>query len=94
MDTLKFEWDENKNHINQKKHGVSFYEATTVFYDDSALVIQDPEHSESEERFLILGMSSNARLLIVCHCLRESETVIRIISARKATKSESSFYGK
>ena len=94
MDTLKFEWDENKNILNQRKHNISFDEAATVFFDDLALVIPDPEHSETEERFIILGMSSRAHLLVVCHCLRESESVIRIISARKATKTESSFYGK
>lgn len=89
---VRFEWDENKARINRKKHGVSFEEAETVFYDTSALVIDDPEHSDSEDRFIILGMSGSARLLVVCHCLRESETVIRIISARKATKTESSYY--
>ena len=94
MEMIRFEWDENKNHINQRKHGVSFDEAKTVFYDDQALVIDDPEHSEQEERFLILGLSIRANLLVVCHCCRESDTVIRIISARKATKKESGYYGK
>ena len=89
---MRFEWDEEKNKINIKKHGISFEEAKTVFYDDEALVRDDPEHSEDEERFVILGMSSRANLLIVCHCYRASETVIRIISARKATKNESRFY--
>ena len=92
MEVLKFEWDEHKNRINQQKHGISFEEAATVFYDDSALVIPDPEHSEEEERFIILGLSCKVRLLVVCHCFRASETVIRLISARKATKTESSFY--
>ena len=73
---------------------MTFDEAKTAFYDVSALVIDDPEHSDEEERFILLGMSQNARLLVVCHCLRESETVIRIISARKATKTESSYYGR
>lgn len=91
---MRFEWDENKARINITKHGVSFSEAETAFYDDAALVIDDPEHSVDEERFILLGMSRNARLLVVCHCLRESETVIRIISARKATKTESSYYGR
>ena len=91
---MRFEWDENKARLNIKKHGVSFTEAETAFYDDSALLISDPEHSDDEERFILLGMSRKARLLIVCHCLRESETVIRIISARKATKTESSYYGR
>lgn len=94
MDIIRFEWDENKNLINQKKHGISFSEAKTVFYDESALVIDDPEHSEEEDRFIILGLSNKTNLLVVCHCYRQSETVIRIISARKATKTESSFYGK
>jgi uncharacterized DUF497 family protein len=89
---LSFEWDEHKNAVNQAKHQVSFEEAQTVFYDDRALVIDDPEHSQDEERFIILGMSTRARLLIVCHCYRASDTVIRIISARKATKTESMYY--
>ncbi len=89
---LSFEWDERKNEINKVKHKVSFEEAQTVFYDDQALVIDDPEHSQEEERFIILGMSSRANLLIVCHCYRASDTVIRIISARKATKTESMHY--
>ena len=94
MDMIRFEWDENKNLINQRKHGVSFDEAKSVFYDEEALVIDDPEHSLEEDRFIILGLSSKTNLLVVCHCYRESETVIRIISARKATKTESGFYGK
>jgi len=94
MGMIRFEWDENKNRINLRKHGVSFDEAKTVFYDDAALVIDDPEHSEEEERFIILGLSTQANLLVVCHCCRESDTVIRIISARKATKTESRYYGK
>lgn len=92
METIKFEWDENKNEINKKKHNVSFVEATSVFYDIEALVIDDPEHSEDEDRFIILGTSQKANLLVVCHCYRESETVIRIISARKATKNETKQY--
>lgn len=89
---MRFEWDENKNAVNRKKHGVAFEEARTVFYDEAALVIDDPEHSAEEDRFIILGMSSRANLLVVCHCCRESESVIRIISARKATKTESQYY--
>lgn len=92
METLKFEWDENKNQINQQKHSISFEEAKTVFYDENALLIDDPDHSEEEERFIILGLSSRAKLLVVCHCYRASETVIRIISARKATKTEIKYY--
>lgn len=92
MEEIRFEWDENKNQINQKKHQVSFEEAKTVFYDEEALVIDDPEHSQEEERFIILGLSQKANLLVVCHCCRASETVIRIISARKATKNETKQY--
>ena len=89
---LRFEWDPQKNLTNQKKHGVSFEEASTVFEDVNALVISDPEHSEDEERFVILGFSVRANLLVVCHCYRASESVIRIISARRATKNESRQY--
>ena len=88
MDSLRFEWDPEKNEINKRKHQVSFEEAQTVFYDEEAKVIDDPEHSADEERFIILGFSKRANLLVVCHCYRASETVIRIISARKATKTE------
>lgn len=94
MDAIQFEWDENKNQINQHKHGISFQEAKTVFCDEEALVIDDPEHSETEDRFIILGLSNKANLLVVCHCYRASDTVIRLISARKATKTESQYYGK
>lgn len=92
MRIIKFEWDENKNIINKKKHKISFEEAQSVFYDPEALLINDPEHSQEEERFIIMGQSLKANLLVVCHCYRESETVIRIISARKATKTETSQY--
>ena len=92
METIRFEWDENKNRINQSKHKISFEEAKTVFYDEEALVIDDPEHSQEEERFIILGFSKRANLLVVCHCYRKSESVIRIISARKATNSEEKQY--
>ncbi|MBQ4348085.1 MAG: BrnT family toxin [Clostridia bacterium] len=92
MDIIKFEWDENKNEINKKKHKISFEEAQSVFYDPEALLINDPEHSQEEERFIILGLSLKANLLVVCHCYRTSETVIRIISARKATKTETQQY--
>ena len=85
MNEVVFEWDDNKNAINQKKRGVSFEEAETVFYDENALLISDPDHSMDEERFILLGFSYRARMLIVCHCYRRSESVIRIISARKAT---------
>ncbi len=92
MDIIKFEWDSNKDRINKIKHKISFKEAMTVFYDEEALVIDDPEHSLEEDRFIILGFSKKANLLVVCHCYRNNESVIRIISARKATKSESEQY--
>ena len=78
--------------INQTKHKISFEEAQTVFYDEEALVIDDPDHSEEEERFIILGLSNKANLLVVCHCYRVSDTVVRIISARKASKTETRQY--
>mgnify|MGYP004493230353 CR=1 FL=1 len=92
MDTINFEWDSSKDDINKKKHKISFEEAKTVFYDTNALLIDDPDHSQEEERFIILGMSQKANLLVVCHCYRASDTVIRIISARKATRTESEQY--
>lgn len=92
MDTIRFEWDNNKNVINQVKHHVSFDDAATAFYDEEALLIPDPDHSQEEERFILLGQSWQADLLVVCHCYRASETVIRIISARKANKRETAKY--
>ena len=92
MKDIKFTWDENKNRINQKKHKVSFEEATSVFYDEMALVRDDPDHSKEGDRFVILGMSNSTKLLVVCHCYRDSDTTIRIISARKATTTESRQY--
>lgn len=89
---IKFEWDAPKAAANLKKHQVSFDEAKSVFYDEFAVQFFDDEHSPDEDRFLMLGMSSGAKLLIVCHCEREHGEVIRIISARKATKRESAFY--
>jgi uncharacterized DUF497 family protein len=89
---IKFEWDPPKAAANLKKHQVSFDEARSVFYDEFAVQFFDEEHSSDEERFLMLGMSSGAKLLLVCHCEREHGEVIRIISARKATKRESAFY--
>lgn len=88
MNEIKFEWDENKNTINKRKHGISFEEAQTVFRDEEALVIDDPDHSQEEERFIILGFSEKANLLVVCHCYRASDSIIRLISARKATRTE------
>ena len=87
-----FDWDENKNRINLEKHGISFDEASTVFFDERALLFDDPEHSVDEDRFLLLGMSDTAKVCIVCHCYRESDTVIRIISARQATRKEEERY--
>lgn len=89
---IKFEWDPAKAAANLKKHQVSFEEAKSVFYDEFAVQFFDEDHSSDEERFLMLGMSSGAKLLVVCHCEREHGEVIRIISARKATKRESAFY--
>ncbi len=92
MDRILFEWDERKNTINKKKHGVSFEEAKTVFYDVDAILIDDPDHSEEEERFLLLGLSRKTNLLIVCHCLRDEGEIIRLISARRATTNEARQY--
>jgi len=94
MDQLRFDWDPNKDLLNQSKHGVSFDEARTVFFDPHALVIDDPGHSVVEERFLILGHSRVPRLLVVAHCYRTAAGVIRIISARKATKHEANSYAE
>ena len=90
---IRFGWDGAKARANLRKHGVSFEEAQTVFYDEFAIQFFDDEHSGDEGRFLLLGMSSGSRLLLVCHCERESGHILRIISARKATKRESTFYG-
>ncbi len=89
---LRFEWDESKNRRNRIKHGVWFEEARGTFGDPNARLFHDPEHSEDEDRFVLIGMSSNARPLVVIHCYKESDSVIRIISARKATRKESIFY--
>ena len=92
MDMLHFEWDESKNRANKRKHGVSFDEARSAFHDENAILFHDPDHSEDEDRFILLGVSFKLRILVVCHCFRESETVVRIISARKANKSEEREY--
>jgi hypothetical protein len=89
---LRFEWDEAKNSANQRKHGVSFEEARSVFYDERALLIEDPDEASAEDRFVLLGMSEALRMLLVCHCYREREAVIRIISARKADRAERADY--
>jgi len=94
MKKIKFEWDEKKAQINIHKHGISFEEAMSVFYDERAIEFFDDEHSEWEERFLLLGLSQKMNLLLICHCYRESNGTIRIISARKATKNEAKYYEK
>ncbi|MEM9008468.1 MAG: BrnT family toxin [Cyanobacteria bacterium P01_F01_bin.86] len=88
MGEVRFEWDPQKAESNRKKHGISFEEAKTAFYDDNARLIHDPEHSQDEDRYILLGLSQILRLLIVCHVYRENDEVIRIISARPATKAE------
>ncbi len=92
MADLDFEWDRRKARGNLKKHGVSFEEAQSVFYDEEALYQEDDEHSDEEDRFVLLGLSSVLRLLVVVHCFRGADDVIRIISARRATPSEAGQY--
>ncbi len=87
-----FEWDENKNQKNIKKHGIDFEEASSVFYDEAAILFDDPLHSDDEDRFILLGMSSEANVCMVCHCYRCDDSVIRIVSARKATQKEEERY--
>jgi uncharacterized DUF497 family protein len=88
-----FEWDEHKNRLNIQKHGISFLEAMTVFDDENALYKPDIDHSDNEERFIILGISKRLNMLVVCHCYRENDAIIRIISARRASATESVQYG-
>jgi hypothetical protein len=92
MNELRFVWDECKARRNVAKHGVSFDEAVTAFRDENAKVYDDPDHSEGEDRFILLGISVRLRVLVVCHCYRESEMVVRIISARRADKREQESY--
>ena len=92
MSELHFEWDQRKAVADEKKHGVSFEEARSVFSDEQAKLIDDPDHSHDEDRFILLGLSGRLCILVVCHCYREEGNVIRIISARKATARESKFY--
>jgi len=92
MKPLRFSWDGRKNKTNQKKHGISFDEAQTVFFDENAVEFFDPDHSKNEDRFIMLGLSYRLRILVVCHCLRKDDFEIRIISARKATKKEQKVY--
>ena len=94
MNDIRFQWDKNKNNENIKKHKVSFEEAKTVFYDDNARLISDPEHFIDEERFIVLGMSDKLRILVVVHTYKENDEVICIISARKAAKSERKYYNE
>jgi uncharacterized DUF497 family protein len=93
MKTISFVWDQTKAESNLKKHKMSFKEAQTVFSDPNARMIFDPEHSGDEDRFILLGISSGLRLLVVCHCYTEDDRVVRIISARKANKNEQKQYG-
>ncbi len=92
MDLIEFTWDLKKEKINKSKHDISFKEAKSVFYDPNALLLSDPDHSDCEERFILLGLSYDLKILIVCHCYRKSGMFIRIISARKATKKEQKQY--
>lgn len=92
MSDLRFEWDPRKAAANLRKHGVSFSEAQAVFADEHGLIIDDPEHSAEEDRFILLGMSATSRLLVVVHCYRASDLVIRVISARKADRTERQQY--
>ena len=92
MKPLRFEWDPRKAASNLRRHGVSFEEARTVFFDENALLVPDREHSEDEDRFLLLGLSGRLRTVVVCHCYREEDEVIRLISARKANSSEREQY--
>ena len=94
MSGIQFKWDGNKNRKNKREHGVSFEEAQTVFLDENAIRFFDPDHSEDEDRFIMLGISFKLRVLVVCHCYRENDEVIRLISARKADKDEIRDYGR
>ena len=92
MNYIKFEWDKTKNESNITKHKISFEEAKSVFYDENARLIADPDHSDSEDRYILLGMTSQLKILVVSHTYRRDDEIIRIISARKATKNESKYY--
>ncbi|NNF98560.1 MAG: BrnT family toxin [Desulfobacteraceae bacterium] len=92
MKKLIFVWDDKKNVLNERKHGVSFEVAQTVFFDENAIEFDDPDHSIQEERFIILGLSQSLKVLVVCHCYRSQDSKIRIISARKATQNEQGVY--
>lgn len=92
MKEIKFTWDENKNEINKRKHGLSFEEASEVFGDENAILFDDPDHSIEEDRFLIIGAVKSTKICIVSHCYRDNDNVIRLISAREATKNERTIY--
>ena len=92
MSKIRFEWDRRKARSNERKHGISFDEASSAFYDDNGLIIDDSAHSKDEARFILLGLSASVRLVVVVHCFRDDDDVIRIISARKATPAESRQY--
>ena len=92
MSSITFEWNAAKASINRRKHGISFDEAKTVFFDENARLIHDPDHSDDEDRFVMIGISAATRILVVIHCYQKEEGVIRIISARRATKTESAQY--
>lgn len=92
MSSVRFVWDKRKDLTNRRKHGISFDEAETAFHDENAKVYFDPDHSETEDRFILLGVSRRLRVLVVCHCYREAESVVRIISARKADRGEQEDY--
>jgi uncharacterized DUF497 family protein len=94
MNDIRFEWDESKSRENKRKHGVSFDEAQTVFFDENAIRYYDPDHAKDEDRFIMLGMSFKLRELVVCHCYRSGDKVIRIVLARKANKKEAAVYGR
>ncbi|HHU37280.1 MAG TPA: BrnT family toxin [Treponema sp.] len=93
MKAISFEWDALKQKANSTKHGISFEEAKTVFSNPHARIIHDPDHSSEEDRFILLGMSQKMNILVICHCYKQTDEIIRIISARKASKIESKYYG-
>lgn len=92
MSNIQFDWDQKKAAENVKKHGVTFEEARTVFFDERAKLIDDPDHSEDEDRFVLLGVSNTLKVILVCHCYRQEGNVIRIISVRKASRHETKQY--
>ena len=92
MKDICFEWNEAKSKANFRKHGISFEEAKSVFFDEYALLLADPDHSETEDRFVLLGLSARLRLLLVCHCFEVEDNLIRVISCRKVTRKEMSLY--